>query len=243
MEIAIYEHDEAFINFMLNTVEEWAQSRSCSGVHVRVFVSVEAFWEAMESGKAFDLMFLDADFPGLSGFTLAKKIRERDLNIPLVLVASGDLYAVQGYELSLYRYLQKPVLPEQIHACLDHGLQYARAAAQESFLIVRKGFAQRLPYRDVLYCASGIHNITIYTVQEREYTFPLKTTFERYVSAFPAHQFIRCHRGYIVNLSHVIKYTYRELVLSGNVHLPIGRTYSEQVLARLREYLGSDTPI
>ena len=243
MNIAIYEHDEALINFMLTAVEQWAQKNQLGGVHVRVFVSVEAFWKAMESAAVFDILFLDVDFPGISGFTLAKKLREKDLLVPLVLLACEDQYAVQGYELAIYRYLKKPLIPEQLHACLDYGFRVSRRTAQECFLIVRKGFAQRLPYRDVLCLCAGIHSITIRTVPGRDYTFPLKTTFEEYASAFPAEHFIRCHRGYIVNLAHVIKFTYKELTLSGNVIIPIGRAFSEKVMTRLKQYFSGDTQI
>ena len=243
MYIAIYEHEEAFINFLLSAIEEWAQTQGHYDIHVKVFVSVEAFWEAMESAQVLDIFFLDVDFPGISGFTLAKKIRELDLRVPLVLMASGNHYAVQGYELSVYRYLQKPVTPQQLSVCLDYGYRCCTADAGKSFLIVRKGYAQRLPYHDVLCLCTAIHSVTIRTTHGRDYTFPLKTTFENYAAQFPADQFIRCHRGFIVNLRHVIKYSYRELTLTGGITIPIGRVFSETVLARLKEYLSDDIQI
>src|SRR6185503_3090084 len=57
--------------------------------------SAEQALELLEQGQLFDIAILDSQMPGLSGFELAKKIREREAacglkakRLPLILLAS-----------------------------------------------------------------------------------------------------------------------------------------------------------
>ena len=108
--------------------------------------------------------------------------------------------------------------------------------ACDGFAISRKGLTIRLPYRDVLYIMSGIHSVHIYTRFGRNYQVPLKGTFAHYASTFPQACFLRCHRGYIVNLMHACQYTQKAIQLDTGVEIPIGRNFLDESLARLQQY-------
>lgn len=47
--------------------------------------------------------------------------------------------------------------------------------------------------------------------------------------AFTKYNFIRCHKGYIVNMSKIEKINSKNIFLSSGVIIPIGRTYKETV--------------
>jgi two-component system LytT family response regulator len=48
-------------------------------------------------------------------------------------------------------------------------------------------------------------------------------------SALQSSQFMRVHRSYIVNLSHIAGYTKGRLFLSNEDYIPIGENYKEQI--------------
>ena len=185
----------------------------------------------------FDMLFLDIQFQGMSGFSLAQKIRESDVNIPIVFVTNSDNYLLQGYEVSAFRYLKKPVRQVEIDLCLDHCQQHSSMILQDSFVIVKKGCALRMPFRDVLYVSTGIHTVTIHTRQGIEHTLALKGSFETYAAAFPPELFVRCHRGYLLNLLYVQKYTKKEITLASGINLPVGRLYADKSLEKIERYM------
>ena len=106
----------------------------------------------------------------------------------------------------------------------------------DGFTITRKGLTLRLPYRDVLYIMSGVHSVYIHTRQGQTHHVPLRGTFGHYASTFPQAYFLRCHRGYIVNVMHACQYTQKFIRLGTGDEIPIGRNFMEETLARLQEY-------
>ncbi len=58
-----------------------------------------------------DLIFLDVNMPGLSGFDLLKQLDE----IPLVVfITAYDEYAMKAFEVDALDYILKPVVPERL---------------------------------------------------------------------------------------------------------------------------------
>src|SRR3954468_7478741 len=70
-----------------------------------------------------DLVFLDIQMPGLSGFEVARRLLERDDESPaLIFVTAFDQHAIEAFEVNAVDYLLKPVDA----ARLDQALQRAR---------------------------------------------------------------------------------------------------------------------
>lgn len=237
MLIAICEDEQPFVDMMLTAVDVWAAEHPDVDLHTRIYTSPVELWSAWEAGMLFDMLFLDIQFQGMSGFSLAQKIRESDVNIPIVFVTNSDNYLLQGYEVSAFRYLKKPVRQPEIDLCLNHCLQHSSMILQDSFVIVKKGCALRMPFRDVVYISTGIHSVTVHTRHGMEHTLALKGSFETYVAAFPSELFVRCHRGYLLNLLYVQKYTKKEITLSSGINLPVGRLYADKALEIIEQYM------
>ncbi len=70
-----------------------------------------------------DLVFLDIQMPGLSGFEVARRLIERDDDSPaLVFVTAYDQHAIEAFEVNAVDYLLKPVDSDR----LDQALARAR---------------------------------------------------------------------------------------------------------------------
>ena len=82
-----------------------------------------------------DLLFLDIQMPGLTGFQLIEQL-ERD--IPVVFTTAYDRYAVEAFTVNSVDYLLKPIEPERLARALDKASRAsdqprsdARAVARE----------------------------------------------------------------------------------------------------------------
>src|ERR1041384_867952 len=70
-----------------------------------------------------DLVFLDVQMPGLTGFEVARRLLERDDESPaLIFVTAFDQYAIEAFEVNAVDYLLKPVDATR----LEQALQRAR---------------------------------------------------------------------------------------------------------------------
>ncbi len=66
-----------------------------------------------------DLLFLDIEMPGLTGFEVLQAVR-RTVTMPLVVFVTGyDQHALAAFEADALAYLLKPVAPERLNQILD----------------------------------------------------------------------------------------------------------------------------
>jgi two-component system LytT family response regulator/two-component system response regulator LytT len=56
-----------------------------------------------------DLVFLDVQMPGLSGFEVARRLLDRENSPALVFVTAFDQHAIEAFEVNAVDYLLKPV--------------------------------------------------------------------------------------------------------------------------------------
>ena len=71
-----------------------------------------------DDGFYFDLILLDIEMPGSSGMELAEKIRPYLPNVRIIFITSHIEYAVDAFELSIFRYVPKQDIPSGIFSIL-----------------------------------------------------------------------------------------------------------------------------
>lgn len=84
--------------------------------------SGEAAMEAFEaSGGDFDVAVLDVMMPGIDGFEVCKRIRERNSSIGIIMLSakSQEMDKVQGLMLGADDYITKPFSPSELLARVD----------------------------------------------------------------------------------------------------------------------------
>lgn len=78
----------------------------------------------------FDVVLSDIAMPGMDGVQLLRSIRERHLDIPVVLITGGPSIdtAVKAVEYGAFRYLTKPVENRELRAVVERALFVHRMA-------------------------------------------------------------------------------------------------------------------
>ncbi|MBK7584614.1 MAG: EAL domain-containing protein [Myxococcales bacterium] len=82
------------------------------------------------SETRFDAVVSDIAMPGMDGVQLLRRVRERDLVVPVILV-TGDpkvSTAVEAMEFGAFRYLSKPVEMDALIGAVEKGVTYHRMA-------------------------------------------------------------------------------------------------------------------
>ena len=76
--------------------------------------------DAMErEGLRPDVVFSDIELPGMSGLTLATKIKEAAPNTRIIFATGYDQYALEAYRIHVHGYLMKPIDAAAIREELD----------------------------------------------------------------------------------------------------------------------------
>jgi two-component system, LytTR family, response regulator len=204
-----------------------------------------------------DLVFLDIQMPGLSGFEVIETVGV-DAMPAVVFVTAYDEFAVEAFEVQAVDYLLKPYSKERFEKALDRALHALerREDSREAIssvldrvlagrrplrrLVVRSGERLLLvPLADVLHLSADGNYVKVHTPGG---VHLLRDTLTALEGRLDPERFARIHRGEIVNLDAVKEiqpYFHGDLVviLKNGEHLRLSRRYRDRVLGA-----GDDTP-
>jgi len=209
-----------------------------------------------------DVIFLDVQMPGLTGFEVARRLVEVDLGAQLVFVTAFDQYAIEAFSVNAVDYVLKPVDVGRLEQTLDRvrrrvtSAQAARlplSAADLERVVeavhARQGrrdqLAIRVGEKFVLVQASevvhaslvddAIHVVTNSVSGTSNY----RTLDELQARLDPA-VFWRVHRSHLVNITkikEIVPWFSRNFLLKMRdpkaTEIPVSRAQTK----RLREYL------
>jgi len=215
MRIAICDDQPAQLQLLQEQCRRWGASRSVP-VQVQTFETAEAFLFAYETDKAFDVLLLDIQMPGLSGMDLAHRLRAAGDSLTLALITAIPDYALEGYTVDALAYLLKPVSDEALYALLDKA---CKRAPTPFVLVDHNGITERILLSSILYLESQGHDTHIVCEGRTlisphglsHYTQQLGSTFHR------------IHRCYLLNLAHAASIHRKEVILDNETSLPVAR--------------------
>ena len=215
MRIAICDDQPAQLQLLQEQCRRWGASRNVP-VQVQTFGTAEAFLFAYETDKAFDVLLLDIQMPGLSGMELAHRLRSAGDSLTLALITAIPDYALEGYTVDALAYLLKPVSDEALYTLLDKA---CKRAPTPFVLVDHNGITERILLSSILYLESQGHDTHIVCegrtlISPRglsHYTQQLGSTFHR------------IHRCYLLNLAHAASIHRKEVLLDNETSLPVAR--------------------
>jgi two-component system, LytTR family, response regulator len=189
--------------------------------------------QAIEEHKP-DVVLLDIDMPGGSGFNLLESFGQRPFKV-IFITASGE-FAIQALRAKADDYLLKPVNPLELKQALekvrlDKGKQ--PLPAQKIALPEKNGYYY-VNIADIIHIEGDGSYVTIYLKNG------LKKTVSKNIKTFDdqlsPHGFIRCHQSHLVNMAEVSQLKRLDgifLVMSNGNEVAVSRARKDMVLQLL----------
>jgi two-component system LytT family response regulator len=163
-----------------------------------------------------DVLFLDIQMPGLTGFELLERL---DRDVTVVFTTAYDRYAIDAFGVNSIDYLLKPIEPERLDRALDKVERFAGQASPDMRALARELAAHLAPTRRLERVASrvGERTTVLDVVRISHFTSKDKLTFavvnghEHVIDytladlegALDPRRFARIHRATIVNIAFV----------------------------------------
>ena len=180
----------------------------------------------------FDLVFLDIEMPGIDGITLAKRLRAVSENVQIVFLTSHIEYALEGYEVNALRYLVKPVDMNKLSEVLKY-IQDKKNNSRQ-IMIKQEGEDIVIDISDIIYRESMDKNVRIVTSKSEYIT---RYNISDYEEELKNSGFLRIHRGYLISLSKVKKIVKNDVVMDGDISLPVSRSNIKTLKDALYAYV------
>jgi two-component system LytT family response regulator len=201
-------------------------------------------------GQKPDVVLLDINMPGGSGFELLKQFNPMPFKV--VFITAFDDYAVQAFKFSALDYLLKPVNPDELVAALQkaHKQLHAEETSlrMETFLQNISG-TTRDSKKIVLNTQEAMHIINITDIvrceADRNYTkFIIKGSknilvsgsLKEYDEMLSAYGFFRSHHSHLVNLDYIDRFDKRDggrLILKDGSEILLAVRKKDELMAAL----------
>ncbi|MCF8226784.1 MAG: LytTR family DNA-binding domain-containing protein [Bacteroidales bacterium] len=191
-------------------------------------------FEASEflSQKNVDLLFLDINMPRLSGISFAKTLTQAPM---IIFITAYPEYAVEGFDMNAVDYLVKPFSFERFLKAVNKAIEKSTSGndghQRDNTLLVRadkKIYA--LKTNDIIYIESCGDYVKIVTGECR--SLIVHDTMKGFFDRLPGNEFMRVHRSYTVNISHV-HCIEGNMIQTPSDAIPVSPAYRQELLDRL----------
>lgn len=193
--------------------------------------------EAIEKLKP-DVVFLDIQMPGQSGFELAEQV---DFDGKIIFVTAYNEYALRAFEVNALDYLMKPVSKERLENAIERITSPEKNEAQTH---------EKLHYDDQLFTTIGTKiqflkvNHIVLIQSDGDYTDVtlnsgthglVNKTMKEWEERLPENHFVRVHRTSIINTEYIeniekwFNYSYRATLKGITEPVVISRRYAKKL--------------
>ncbi|MCU0456612.1 MAG: LytTR family DNA-binding domain-containing protein [Bacteroidales bacterium] len=182
--------------------------------------------------KDIDLIILDIEMPELNGFDF---IGSLDNPPNIIIVTSGEDYALRAFDFNVVDYLLKPISYGRFCKAIDKTVRYysrreTSGTGDEEIFIKKGSSLVKLKLKDIIYIEALENYVTLTT---RDDKFTIHFTMKAIENQLPAGVFIRVHRSYIINKSMIqsIKENSLDLTVGNAVKsIPVGKSFRDDLL-------------
>lgn len=210
------------------------------------FLNVTDALEYLDKDRV-DLIFLDVEMPGATGFDLMDRLT---YSPKIILTTTKTEYAFDAFQYNVSDYLKKPFSYKRFMESIQKisAADAAAAAAatpapaaptatpageitaeQGALFIKAEGKLVKLNQEDIVFIESMRDYVKFVTPVHKYVTYSTLKNLEEKLSKTT---FLKVHRSYIVNINKIDDIRGNTIYLQGN-QIPIGKGHKEEVIRRL----------
>ncbi|MDE7185438.1 MAG: LytTR family DNA-binding domain-containing protein [Lachnospiraceae bacterium] len=236
LQIAVCDDDESAVQTHREMAERCLQQSGAAGKIALYTSSSSLLYDIAEDKLFYDLILLDIEMPERTGMELAQKIKPFLPNIKIIFITSHIEYAIDAFELSIFRYVPKNDIEKRLFPAIQDAVKLIMLEAGKSYTIQTNSRFEKIPYKEIYYIERDGKNASI--VSENGVSKVRKSLGQVY-DELGAEEFIYVDRGCIVNLIHVMQVRDGMAVLKNGAPLPISRSHLQDVKEQINRYWGT----
>lgn len=184
----------------------------------------------------YDLILLDIEMPGISGMEIPQQIKGFLPNVRIIFVTSHTEYAIDAFELSIFRYVPKNNLEVKLTTAVTDAAKLIELEAGQEYTIQTANRMEKIPYKDILYIQRDGKNASIVSSAG---VSKVRKSLQQVYDELNTQEFIFIDRGYIVNIIQIMKISNSMAVLKNGEQLPISRSHLQEVKQQINRFWGA----
>lgn len=189
----------------------------------------------IKEGMFFDLIFIDIEMPGTSGMDIAKTVKKVSHETLVVFITSHSEFAIESYELSVFRYIPKNKMKDKLYTALKDAVSQINIQKDKSYLLVTPTRYEKIPYDSILYVRKESKNTVFVTSRGEIY---VRKSLNQVYKELDDELFVYIDRGYVVNLMKIITLTENEVIIKNDIELHASKKRLKELRIILTDFWG-----
>ncbi len=182
-----------------------------------------------------DVLLLDIHMENETGISAARKLRKEGLDFYLIFITSHVQYALEGYEVHAFAFLQKPLRFAPFKTHLTEIISRLEQAKPFTLTIRSGNETALIDCSRIIYIEVYGHKTNIVLDNgQMSATIPINDL----ESQLSKHGFFRCHKSYLVNLCQVSGFDTNQITVSNHDKIPLSRHRKQEFLLTLHSVIG-----
>ena len=220
------------------TAEKTEKIFSEKGISYKLFTYSDSkqFLFDIDRNSQLDLAILDIDMPSPNGLELAATIKNLHKNCLIIFLTSYLNYAVDGYELEIFRFIPKTDIEERLERTISDAIKIIDLDSKQSYIIQKHDLVCKIEHKNILYIIKNGKNSIIYCLNNENIKIrkPLSDIFKE----LNAEEFIYIDRGCIANMANVQRLDERDWICKNGDRLSVSRSIYNETKKKLIEFWG-----
>ena len=234
--VAICDDEEKAVALHEQIVKDSLQASSI-GYEITTYTqSRNLLYDITDDGFFYDLILLDIEMPGISGMEIPQQIKSFLPNVRIIFVTSHTEYAIDAFELSIFRYVPKSNLEVKLATAVIDAAKLIELEAGQEYTIQTAKRMEKIPYKDIYYIQRDGKNASIVSSAG---TSKVRKSLQQVFDELDTPEFIFIDRGYIVNIIQIMKISDGMAVLKNGEQLPISRSHLQEVKRQINQFWGA----
>lgn len=244
--IAIFDDDVAMtatIEKMLYVIAKEQNIKISSAV----FFDGSTLVANIRQGVCYDLIYLDIEMHNVNGINAAELIRNMEIPALIIYVSSYEKYLKELFSTEPFRFLSKPIIPEDFQAAFMAAYKRIRRKPEYFTFTYNKEYVKVLLDRIYFFESSNrIIHIHMADDAKDDNTDETLNRFygkmsdvERQLSESNG-RFIRIHQSYLVNFDYIRQMNFSGVTMSDGTQLQISEDRQKEVRIRFCRMAGME---
>ncbi|MEO5570081.1 MAG: response regulator [Bacteroidia bacterium] len=195
-----------------------------------------------------DLVILDVEMPGMSGFEMLREIKDPDFEV--IFTTAFDKYSIEAIRFSALDYLLKPIIPHELKAAIEKVEHKQNKNINRQFKTLFKNLQEtRRPVNqvalpaleglifvnvvDIIHCKSDSNYTTLFLKSGEK--MMVTKTLKDIEGLLEGNNFYRIHHSHLINMIHIKKYVRGNagyVVMSDGADINVARNRKEEFLTQ-----------
>ncbi|HCT89804.1 MAG TPA: DNA-binding response regulator [Lachnospiraceae bacterium] len=235
LHIAICDDEEDMVQKNMAVTEECLRQCRSMGELFPYTGSDNLLYDITEDGFFFDLILLDIEMPGKGGMEIAEQIRPFLPNVKIIFITSHIEYAIDAFELSVFRYVPKTDLDKRLPAAVTDAVRLIGLEEGKVYTIRTNSRLEKIPYKEILYIERDGKNASIIAVGG---VSKVRKSLQQVYEELGSEEFLYIDRGCIVNIIQIMQVKAGMAVLKDGSTLPVSRSHLQTVKEQINTYWG-----